>query len=342
LIDRAGSHAGGGIGFFVFLLCFEHPFSARKNNKFACEQTLTNYFGNCGLQCQNGGVCIEVVGEGFECLCSDPNWAGEFCDVPVVCYESNNPCMNGGVCQLSGGAAVCVCPGNFVGDSCETAIDDFVSSTVAELLTDCRFGLPCNNGDCTLSGEGFYECSCFPGWGGLTCDVSLACSPNPCGTDGLCITDAQGLPVCYCAAGWIGDSCEWTLEEYFTSDCRVKGCENDGSCDLVGDLYVCRCSSGFAGDWCETPMECEPNPCTNNGACSVDDGVAVCTCTGAYKGELCEDSLLDIASNLADMADELSGLNPTVTFGGYQVGSSSASFVSMTVLALLSVWYILF
>ena len=73
--------------------------------------------------------------------------------------------------------------------------------------------------------DGAYECTCVPGWRGLTCEHPTGCDENPCGSHGTCrywtvqqyhdesssLSLSLSLPhlrpslfgfVCYCLAFW--------------------------------------------------------------------------------------------------------------------------------------------
>ncbi len=46
--------------------------------------------------CQNGGQCIDGIGESFHCMCSE-GWEGEICQHQIN-YCISQPCQNGAIC----------------------------------------------------------------------------------------------------------------------------------------------------------------------------------------------------------------------------------------------------
>jgi hypothetical protein len=68
----------------------------------------------------------------------------------------NNPCQNGGSCQLTELSYVCNCPSNYEGDNCETKIDF------------CKENLCQNESKCIVESSG-YSCECLDGYSGEFC-----------------------------------------------------------------------------------------------------------------------------------------------------------------------------
>jgi len=86
----------------------------------------------CGLQpCLNGGTC-QATGDSFVCLCTT-GYSGSVCqvqaqapDTPLVTSApdgpcENSPCLNGGVCSVSGETFTCTCPSSHIGTVCQLA-----------------------------------------------------------------------------------------------------------------------------------------------------------------------------------------------------------------------------
>jgi Notch-like protein len=276
-----------------------------------CQNDLAQYFGDCGSPCLNGGVCNQITGSGgapntFKCDCVDPNWTGTYCETAVVC--SPNPCMNNGACRRGqDGKALCVCPGDYAGDTCETPLMTYFQNTYLALQADCRFGSPCmNGGTCTAGVTGAYSCKCLNGYFGVQCETPTACSPNPCDHDGICDM-VDGEVVCYCPAGTIGSTCQWMLPDFLVPDCRFVPCENGGTCNLVDTTFQCSCPDNWSGDWCELSSHCDPSPCSNGGSCYFNGENPVCFCEGNWFGPLCQYE--DLSGRVEDVESAVDHLN---------------------------------
>ena len=100
-------------------------------------------------ECQNGGQCINVAG-GYECLCTNTGFEGQYCERETdECAQSDN-CLNNGICENTFGNFTCYCENTgFSGWRCEHDLNE------CELqVTHCQ-----NNGIC-LNNEGSYTCNC--------------------------------------------------------------------------------------------------------------------------------------------------------------------------------------
>ncbi|XP_064304639.1 protein eyes shut homolog [Phalacrocorax carbo] len=74
--------------------------------------------------------------------------------------------------------------------------------------TVCGYAVCKNNGTCQVENSGF-SCSCPQEWVGSTCEQSIHCSQNRCGSQALCIPQPTSASyVCVCALGWSGKYCD--------------------------------------------------------------------------------------------------------------------------------------
>ena len=79
----------------------------------------------------------------------------------------------------------------FVGEHCE------------EQANPC-FDEPCSHGDCLVTDEGGYWCSCFRGFTGKYCDVPVdLCAEMECHNGGTCIDTVLGA-ICICPFQFAG------------------------------------------------------------------------------------------------------------------------------------------
>lgn len=97
--------------------------------------------------CQNGGTCLDGIGE-FTCLCVN-GFEGKQCEIDVdECLS--NPCKNGATCNQYVDSYTCTCRLGFSGINCETNDEDCTESS-------CMYGGTC------IDGINSYTCSCKPG-----------------------------------------------------------------------------------------------------------------------------------------------------------------------------------
>jgi len=151
-----------------------------------------------------------------------------YCEVDVC---DPNPCQNGGAClQGDIGLYVCECPLGFVGEHCETNVDD------------CP-GNGCVYGTCVDLANG-YTCECTPGYQGDMCDSEIdECLSDPC-VHGQCIDQINGFQ-CNCKQGYFGLICDSEVDE-----CDPNPCQNGGTCLDKLNGYQCKCTMGFTGTNC--------------------------------------------------------------------------------------------
>nr|XP_039270716.1 MAM and LDL-receptor class A domain-containing protein 2-like [Styela clava] len=147
--------------------CFEKPCmngaicTAIGGDDYHCECT-PGYDGkNCDNTpvcvpnpCYNGGTCVLGSNGNQECLCKH-GWIGTYCDTKDYCYP--NPCEHGGTCTTFTTTYVCQCRPGYLGDNCETDIDECQSS-------------PCMNGAQCLDLSNAYQCECVGQYFGERCN----------------------------------------------------------------------------------------------------------------------------------------------------------------------------
>ncbi|KAJ1128407.1 hypothetical protein NDU88_006786 [Pleurodeles waltl] len=108
--------------------------------------------------CQHGGICAEIHGGGYSCICPPP-FTGQHCQLDGDNCASQ-PCLRGGTCTPTLSGYTCRCLSHHQGPRCE---DDVLGCPEA----------PCmNGGHCEKSdSDGSPRCNCTDGYGGPTCEV---------------------------------------------------------------------------------------------------------------------------------------------------------------------------
>uniref|UniRef100_A0A673UBX6 Delta like non-canonical Notch ligand 1 n=1 Tax=Suricata suricatta TaxID=37032 RepID=A0A673UBX6_SURSU len=158
----------------------------------------------------------------------------------------------------------CICEEGWNGNLCE--ID----------VRACSSGPCANNGTCVNIDSSRYECTCAPGFSGMTCrEKAGPCAVNgsPCQHGGTCVDDEgwASYASCLCPPGFSGNFCET-----MTNSCIPNPCENQGVCTEIGGDFRCRCPAGFMDKTCSRPVgNCAAFPCLNGGTC-LQHGQAIC------------------------------------------------------------------
>jgi hypothetical protein len=158
------------------------------STSFVC-YCLTNYYGSdcsnyngcAALSCLNGGYCsLGSSGQGT-CTCVN-GFSGNNCQtspfVPITPSTttiiapanpcSQNPCLNGGICNaLSSTQYACTCLNDYYGSNCQ-------SSNPCSSLA-CQ-----NNGYCTITANGSPYCVCPNGFSGVNCQINSGAVVSPC------------------------------------------------------------------------------------------------------------------------------------------------------------------
>ncbi|XP_063711376.1 neurogenic locus notch homolog protein 1-like [Symsagittifera roscoffensis] len=167
----------------------------------------------------------------------------------------------------------------------------------------------CANGECTVTGEeeDSFNCMCFMGYYGTSCDMFNPCARKPCG-EFECFNTTEGHFSCACPDGrsttdpvdclntdpCANHKCQW-------GECVPTNPDDDEEYDgldlrggNVAPSYVCECERGYRGRWCEDRDTCQFVNCHNNGTCissSSGGGTADsyhCQCQPGYTGANCE------------------------------------------------------
>ncbi|KAJ8041493.1 Hyalin [Holothuria leucospilota] len=172
--------------------------------------------------------------------------------VPTFNPCRNNPCQNGGICNLRDGA---------IGFSCDCSQTSFTGPTCTEIVRRTCFQNPCQNGGLcfmdTSKPTGF-TCDCPSTFTGLLCNQYAACTPTLCENGAVCV---NGVGIfgftCICPAPFSGTFCE--IEE---SPCGPGSCLNNAIC-ITDDTrilgYRCLCQGTFTGPFCGTQALSFPN-----------------------------------------------------------------------------------
>ncbi|KAK9871195.1 hypothetical protein WA026_011476 [Henosepilachna vigintioctopunctata] len=206
-----------------------------------------------------------------------PNYTGRHCENKIIinpqCEGSNNPCLNGGICDVIEGTnkVVCACKPGFKGVVCEVNLDE------------CYSG-PCKNGGKCVDGYNNYTCNCaHTGYTGRLCEKDInECLSKPCQYNGVCF-NTHGSYLCQCMPGYGGNNCEYNINE-----CQSQPCYNRGTCVDKPGSYECRCPPAFLGDNCEVEMRnefCTPQSCAPYGECGNNGNFgSKCFCKREHPG----------------------------------------------------------
>ncbi|XP_066252818.1 protein crumbs [Euwallacea similis] len=255
--------------------CFNNGVCVSKQPGYECK-CLPGYYGeNCEvenrqqrhcdmLNCGRMGECVQDSLSGATCVCK-PDFPGEFPDCKSMSLCSNNPCKNGGFCNIVNGNINCSCPPGY-----------------SDMSREKRDNVCQNGGSCVSNGRKSY-CLCGNGWTGKNCDRKVACRNLPC-VHAISCQDYLGGYYCTCASGWAGTNCELKI-----GPCFSNPCQNYGVCLERAFGFTCLCRTGFEGTYCQTNTdECQSNPCRNGGVCLDRVNSFYCNCTDDWMGVLCE------------------------------------------------------
>ncbi|KAJ1528673.1 hypothetical protein ONE63_007067 [Megalurothrips usitatus] len=269
-------------------------------------------------------------GSSWQCIC-DTNWGGILCDQDLNYCGRHEPCQNGGTCENPApDQYLCTCGEGFSGPNCEVVDNPCATQPCAHGGTCTAHpespGASGASGASTgaaagLHDNGYFTCSCAPGWTGDTCNMNVdECASSPCLNGGTCVDLVAGFR-CDCPPAWEGDVCQYDADECLLNPCVngvsctnlvgsyqcicqpgwegvncdqniddcVGQCQHGATCiDLVND-YHCACQAGYTGRDCATDVnDCESAPCLRGGECVDLVSGFRCICPVGLAGTLCE------------------------------------------------------
>ncbi|KAL1528664.1 hypothetical protein AB1Y20_010001 [Prymnesium parvum] len=179
--------------------------------------------GWCGCSSGDGSppaqACADVPGgRNYTAVCTcSAAWGGADCTLPCPLYQGL-PCGGNGVClevvapkrnwtarspalpPSPPPAMQCACDPLFEGEACEVAL-------CPGAPRECGGPL---QGECVTSASGARVCSCYEGFGGVTCSV-FSCQGG-CSGRGSCVVGLGSTkPSCICDDGWEGPDCSTSV-----------------------------------------------------------------------------------------------------------------------------------
>ncbi|EEZ98818.2 protein crumbs [Tribolium castaneum] len=260
-------------------------------DNFTCDCSRTGYTGRfCQINinecetspCLNHGTCFDTYG-GFLCQCP-PGYGGAYCQNTLHACSSQQ-CLNEGQCINTPDGFKCICPDGFAGERCEAG----------ERQISCD-GTKCPPyADCVKAGNNF-GCICKPEYPGNypNCSIPNICANNPCKNQGIC-TSWNGYFNCSCSPGFTGQLCEIPVDSQ--PNCNSNPCQNGGSCfDKPTGGFYCNCTDQWMGTYCNESYDvCKLEPCQNNATCisSQNKRDFVCECLPGFEGQHCERNIDD-------------------------------------------------
>jgi len=206
--------------------------------------------------------------------------------VPNPCNV--NPCVNGGACVGTSGAAVCTCVGGFSGATCATCATGNVVVSGKCVPNPCNTN-PCLNGGACVGTSGAAVCNCAPGYTGATCATCVSgfvlysgkCAPYSGSYSQSCSGCTFSGTTLSCVCRTMSGGSDPTSLDLNTCQGVLTTIDNDN-----GILQCCNNGWILSGGRCIIDP-CSTAPCQNGGSCNSATGAAVCTCTNGFSGPTC-------------------------------------------------------
>ena len=197
----------------------------------------------------------------FRCKCMD--WyTGALCDVPYDPCTLDKTCKHDGLCTSVKEGDVwvsfeCDCTENYQGDNCEIGVNGKCSGVGNGGDSPCFNGGACFDSFDNLT----HTCVCDDFFTGDDCGIALTCDTTPCENNGVCSESVTGGYECDCTGTpFYGSDCH--LDNYCFEDSVVGHVCNNGTCANNHALegYECTCPEDYYGENCEIHFVCEPKP----------------------------------------------------------------------------------
>jgi len=329
--------------------------------------------------CNGRGRCLPDNQE--KCECFDPvRWEGDRCErstcgVNKMLIDGPTPaspkvcvCAPGFAADATGACTVeipciygtvvgekCQCTPGWSGENCDVPFPERIQCFHGR-ITESTVDVPVTTGPTagTVQAVTVYNCSCFEGWMGSTCDVWAGRGSEFC-YYGIYQED---LGYCKCDPLWAGPRCDiYTCLHGVAEQVRVaaNGTATAPSTEVVAqtvtdetgaiastaanagtDTLQCRCLDGWFGADCGTHCRAACNwrgtvcsegvpetTTTSSGVTATSGSTTACVCDEGFTGASCETSTFGIPTGLstAPASQQLS----SATNVSFSSGTSAAA-----------------
>jgi len=231
------------------------------------------------------------------CFCFSPlcngNNTGNL-NVFLINECATNPCVNGGNCTDMYGKFKCNCTGNYAGATCSDCIPGFGGASCNETLADPCLSTPCQNNATCKSDQTSYTYTCDCGASGFN-GTNCEIDINECAEMPCKKGTCMNTPGSFECQCPIGST--GTICDVNLDECSagLDQCSNTSTCLNTDGGYNCTCDAGFAGKYCDFNInECAPLPC-NSGSCTDAIDSYTCTCYPGFEGINC-DQVVDLCA----------------------------------------------